>query len=187
MPPHMRDERGSVLVVSLIVLLGLMSLGAIAVLSARTESRTGGLERGERVALYAAEAGIAAAEEYVRNNCSPTAGLDPLGGQPLPRELPDSDKPALSDPDATYSVSFYKDGTCDGTRDATTHRACVAIRSRGQGPAGATSLIRLQLSRVCETGAVAATDYADTNKGDVAVGNVDTNAPEDKSLGPAGN
>jgi len=153
-------EQGSVLVISLIVLLGLMSLGAIAVLSARTESRTGALERGERVALYAAEAGIAAAQEYLRENCSPTAGFNPLGGQALPREIPNNpaDKPPLDDPDASYSVTFYQEGSCNGSVGAT--GACVAVRSLGSGPGGATTLIKVQLTHPCQSAAQTRGIYA---------------------------
>lgn len=152
-----RNERGSVLVISLIVLVGLMSLGAIAVMSARTDTRTGGLERGERVALYAAEAGIAAAQEYLRSRCNPSTGLNPLGGQSLPRQLPNNpqDKPPLGDPDASYDVTFAAEGLCDGTRrPADTGPACVMVRSRGEGPGGATTLLRLTLSHPCEAGTI---------------------------------
>jgi hypothetical protein len=186
--PSPPSERGSVLVISLIVLLGLMSLGAVAVLSARTESRTSGIERGERVALFAAEAGVAAAQEYLRqpDHCSPTTGLDPLDGSPLPRDLPNNtdDKPPLSDPDATYSVTFYKEGTCDGTLNAD-KVACVAIRSTGQGPGGATALVRLQLSRKCEAGASTATAYAQRDRGTVANTDID-NTQETSAVPDAG-
>jgi hypothetical protein len=150
--PTKRNQEGSVLVVALIVLVGLMSLGAMAVLSARMETRTGSLERSERVALYAAEAGIAVAQEYLRSRCDSNNGFNPLDGQMLPRELPNNadDKPPLSDPDAKYDVIFYQDGDCDGVRKpATTGPACVAIRSRGEGPGGATALIKVKLSHPC--------------------------------------
>lgn len=158
-----RNEEGSVLVISLIVLVGLMSLGAIAVMSARTDMRTGGLERGERVALYAAEAGIAAAQEYLRTRCNPNSGFDPLDGSPLPRDLPNNavDKPPLTDPDAMYDVTFDKDGACDGTRKPVdTGPACVLVRSRGEGPGGSTTLLRLTLSHPCEAGVITKGIYA---------------------------
>ena len=183
-----RNERGSVLVISLIVLLGLMSLGAVAVLSARTESRTGGMERGERVALFAAEAGVAAAQEYVRNHCSPTTGLDPLDGMALPRDLPSNpdDKPPLTDPDATYSVTFHPDGpACNGTLDGN-NIACVSVRSQGQGPGGATALIRVRLKRSCVAGGATSPHYSGENTGEKVTSNVVDNAAETKGVPDAG-
>lgn len=154
-PKTRRGQEGSVLVISLIVLVGLMSLGALAVLSARMDMRTGSLERGERVSLYAAEAGIAAAQEYLRSRCDSEVGFNPLDGQSLPRDLPDntSDKPPLADPDAKYDVTFYQDGDCDGSRRPATGPACVAIRSSGEGPGGATTLIKVKLMHPCQLGA----------------------------------
>ena len=146
------------------------------------------MERGERVALFAAEAGVAAAQEYVRNNCSPTDGLNPLDGQLLPRDLPNNadDKPPLTDLDASYSVTFHVDGACNGILDATSKIACVAVRSQGQGPGGATALIRVRLSRKCESGGSTSKHYADTNTGDVVAADIDQNAPEQKGVPDAG-
>lgn len=139
------------------------------------------------MALFAAEAGVAAAQEYIRNNCSPTDGLNPLDGQALPRDLPNNadDKPPLTDPDATYSVTFHTDGACNGTLDLNKF-TCVAVRSQGQGPGGATALIRVRLTRKCEEGGSTSTKYADFVTGEVAAADIDNIGTETTGVPDAG-
>src|SRR5689334_2675594 len=63
-----RRQRGSALVVTLIVLTGLVALGGLTVLAVQGGIGAAGHERHRMTALYAAESGAAAAMDYLRHN-----------------------------------------------------------------------------------------------------------------------
>lgn len=70
-PPSIRNpERGSILVVSLIALVALLGIGVVTMLAVRSDTSASGNDRFQQISLYAAESGVAAGIEFLRNNCS---------------------------------------------------------------------------------------------------------------------
>ncbi|RMH40430.1 MAG: hypothetical protein D6689_13815, partial [Deltaproteobacteria bacterium] len=65
------DERGSVMLVAMVTLVGLLGIGGLAILSIQSGQSATGHERFRRVARYAAESGIAAGMEYLRDALQP--------------------------------------------------------------------------------------------------------------------
>jgi hypothetical protein len=63
-----KQQRGSALVISVLVLTGLITLGGLTVLSVQGGVGAAGHERHKSSALYAAESGAAAAMDYLRRN-----------------------------------------------------------------------------------------------------------------------
>ena len=61
-------ERGSVMLVALVILVALLGLGGYAAMSVQQGISQSGHDRHEQAALYAAESGVAAGIDYLRRN-----------------------------------------------------------------------------------------------------------------------
>lgn len=75
--PPPPSERGAALILTLIAVSALLGLGALTLLSVQTELASTGQSRFNQSALYAAESGVAAGMDFLRNNCSPQALFTP--------------------------------------------------------------------------------------------------------------
>ena len=74
------NQRGMVLVVSMIILISLTVLGLATMQATRTEISMAGNQRELSITFNAAEAGLSAAEQYIDNSISKTIYNDPTQG-----------------------------------------------------------------------------------------------------------
>jgi V8-like Glu-specific endopeptidase len=148
-----RQQRGSALVVSMLVLTGLATLGGLTVLSVQGGLGASAHEKHKTTALYAAESGAAAAMDFLRanvntgtgwgvyvepNNINPQKPTQIFGNSALPGD------PANlfgADTLAWYEVEILNnldDGefATGGDKDKR-----VIIRSTGHGPNGAVAQV----------------------------------------------
>lgn len=70
-PEGRRGERGSVLIIAMVALVALAGLGGFTALSVQGGIAAQSASRFQGVALYAAEAGVAAGMEFLRENIDP--------------------------------------------------------------------------------------------------------------------
>ncbi|MBL4636482.1 MAG: hypothetical protein JKY56_21670 [Kofleriaceae bacterium] len=64
-------ERGSILLIALLVLTGLLALAALSVVKVSRGAKSNSQTRFRSVALFAAESGISAGMDFLRNNTAP--------------------------------------------------------------------------------------------------------------------
>jgi hypothetical protein len=146
-----------VLVVVLIVLAALVSIAGITFLSARSELQSGGHSRSQQAALYAAESGVAAAMEYLRDQCTPSelysALVDPQndpGQQPggitgNGVEPGQTGNPFTAEQQTWYQVTVLNNRTDPGFAAGNDTDAALVIRSVGYGPSGASTTVEVEL------------------------------------------
>jgi hypothetical protein len=152
-----RRQRGSALVVSLIVLTGLITLGGLTVLAVQSGVGAVGHQRHRSTALYAAESGAAAAMDYLRrnvdtstkwsalvepDNLSPQRPAD-IVGNGVPHGAPGN----LFGPDirAWYEVEILNNLDDDGLAAGDDEDGRVIIRATGHGPNGTVAQVEWQV------------------------------------------
>lgn len=152
-----RRQRGSALVVCLIVLTGLITLGGLTVLAVQGGLSAAGHERHRSTALYAAESGAAAAMDYLRRNVDTTtkwsALVEPGNVAPqVPADIvgngaPPGDARNLFGPDirAWYEVELLNNLDDDGYAAGDDNDGRVIIRSTGHGPNGTVAQVEWQV------------------------------------------
>lgn len=150
-------ERGSVMVVAMISLVGLLSLGGVTVLTIASSASAAASERFKTVSLYAAESGIAAGTAYLRtkyiNGTYWTELVSPSNSNPeSPHEIPgnaitsDVGGAMLSeDTDAWYLVTILNNESDPGFAAGTDSDGRVILRSVGHGPNGAVSILEVEM------------------------------------------
>lgn len=152
-----RRQRGSALVVALIVLTGLVALGGLTVLAVQGSVSSAGHARHRSTALYAAESGAAAAMDYVRRNVDTTtkwsAFVEPSNVSPqMPADIVGNGvvhgAPGnLFAPDirAWYEVEILNNLDDDGYALGDDNDGRVIIRSTGHGPNGTVAQVEWQV------------------------------------------
>jgi hypothetical protein len=153
----MRRQRGSALVISIIVLTGLVTLGGLTVLAVQGGIGAAGHERHRSTALYAAESGAAAAMDYLRrnvdttqkwsafvepSNISPQMPADILGNQAMPGT---PENLFSTDITAWYEVEVLNNLDDDGYTLGDDEDGRVIIRSTGHGPNGTVARVEWQI------------------------------------------
>lgn len=152
-----RRQRGSALVVTLIVLTGLVALGGLTVLAVQGGIGAAGHERHRTTALYAAESGAAAAMDYLRRNVDSVSKWSAL-------VEPDNDMPQMpadivgngvahgadgnlfsADTLAWYEVEILNNLDDAGYAAGDDRDGRVIIRATGYGPGGATAQVEWQV------------------------------------------
>jgi hypothetical protein len=152
-----RRQRGSALVVSLIVLTGLIALGGLTVLAVQGGISASGHQRHRSTALYAAESGAAAAMDYLRRNVDTTskwsAFVEPANTSPQrPIDIagngtPPGDPGNLFSADirAWYEVEILNNLDDDGFLAGDDEDGRVIIRATGHGPNGTVAQVEWQV------------------------------------------
>jgi hypothetical protein len=141
-------ERGAVLVTALLATVSLMTLSGVALLATRTHARTQANGVAASRALWAAQAGVAAAIEDLRWRCDPATGYTAVLDTSLPPEVGEGNPLAGS-----YDVR-YRNNAWD--RSGSTLRdedGMVLIQSVGRVPTGgaqAMLVVQVQDAR-CDT------------------------------------
>jgi hypothetical protein len=162
-PRPVRDpERGNSMVLALIVLSALATLGGLTVVSVQSSLKASTNDRGQQIALYAAETGAAVAISYLRPNFDP-------GGDAWSAYVRQNNNPVFSftaaqipsnnalpgtannvftaDQDAWYEISvlnnfddprFGNGGHPDGD-------GRITLRVTGHGPLGALAILEWDL------------------------------------------
>lgn len=155
---RLKHQRGSALVISVLVLTGLVTLGGLTVLSVQGGVGAAGHERHKSSALYAAESGGAAAMDFLRrnvdsggywsayvepSNVSPQSPTDIVGNGALPG---DAGNLFAAEINAWYEVDLLnnRDDTGFAAGDDIDHR--VIIRATGHGPNGAVAQVEWEVS-----------------------------------------
>jgi hypothetical protein len=123
-----RDERGIILVMSLLILLAMTALGMAVFYSSTVDFKIAGNERSSRVAYYAAQAGLLDAKKRLEANTPETTGYDEYGSPdaagwvPAGKHLLDPGWQLPSGPitgalpnGASYEVSITHVGLHNGT------------------------------------------------------------------------
>jgi len=148
-----RRERGSSLLLAMIVLTALGLLSTLSVLGVRGGLQTSASDRFHAVALYAAESGAASAMDYLRGVINTTTGWGALisasnGTIQAPAAIVGNDKifgdaqnPFSSDVNAAYHVEILNDRSDTGYASGLDNNKRVIIRATGYGPDGATAII----------------------------------------------
>ena len=152
-----RQQRGSALVISIIVLTGLVTLGGLTVLAVQGGLGAAGADRHRSSALYAAESGAAAAMDYLRrnidtttkwsafvepDNVSPQSPVDIVGNGAPPGAAENLFDPALR---TWYEVEILNNLDDDGYALGDDDDGRVIVRSTGHGPGGAVAQVEWQV------------------------------------------
>jgi Tfp pilus assembly protein PilX len=157
-PRHRRiPERGSALVLSLVILAALGALAMLTANAVRGGIQTVASDRFHQIAMYAAESGGAAAMDYLRANLDPKLGWSALvspsnetvtspdaiaGNRKLHGE---AGNPFSADVKAHYSVELLNNRSDSGYATGDDNDKRIIIRSTGYGPDNAMAIIEWEV------------------------------------------
>jgi hypothetical protein len=163
-----RDQRGAALMLSLIVITSLLGLGALTVLSVKSDLAAAGQTRFSAAATYAAESGAEVGMDFLRTSCSTSQLFTPWisagNAHPLmpPGIIGNGVLPGVgANPfDAAtgtwYEVTIYNNLADPGLAAGIDNDGTVVLHSVGHGPDGTTAVIELEtqnttcLANFCE-------------------------------------
>jgi Tfp pilus assembly protein PilX len=139
-------QRGNSLLLAMIVMSALATLGGLTVVSVQGSLKASTTDRTQKIAMYAAESGAAAAIDFLRhqNNWN---GWMSQRGNPNPIVLPfnsnnkqpgDSNNLFSPDQNAWYTVSIYNDPYEGSTFDGNFR---VIVESTGHGPQNSVTVV----------------------------------------------
>lgn len=149
-------ERGSTIVVALIVLSALLMAGTITIVKVQRGTRASSQARFQSIALFAAESGIASGMEFLRTNVHPTTFFSAFVS---PENTSVQTPPGIAgnsiahldpgnvfsgDTEMSYEVSVLNNVDDPGFVAGDDTDAVVTLRSVGKGPG--TSLVVLEVS-----------------------------------------
>ena len=151
-------ERGSIVVVAMLALLALVSMGSLTALSVQGGLSANSTDRFKSIALYAAESGAAATNDYLRKNVNGSSGfgafVEPSNTDPQsPGEIPGNgvapgaEGNLMSESmNAWYEVVIFNNDNDSGfvAGDDTDNR--VIIRSTGHGPNGTVARVEIEVA-----------------------------------------
>jgi hypothetical protein len=150
-------ERGSVMIVALVILVALLGLGGYAAVSVKQSIAQVGHDRHEQAALYAAESGVAAGIEFLRrhydeldnwsafvtpNNEAPVSPPEVRGNGARPGEpgnLFDEDSAAW------YEVSFFNHIGDPELALGNDSDGRILVHSVGHGPNGTSVSLEVEV------------------------------------------
>lgn len=169
-------ERGSALMVALTTLVALISIGGLALLSARSELQSVGQARFSKAGLYAAESGAAAAMEFFRSSCNPSgtffsdyvepANFDPQQPSGIPgngQETGATFNPFTADARASYRVFILNNPQDPGFAAGDDLDGRIVLRSVGLGPNDTQVTIEVEIMAESCIATFCAIDYAQKN------------------------
>lgn len=151
-------QRGSVLLVVMMVMAAMLGVGSLAVMSARMGTRSVAHDRYQGQALYAAESGLAAGVEYLRSVRDPVDNwsleVEPENTGVLPKNgiTGNTIRPGQPGyPFSATSVSWYEVTILNNQGDpgyaaGDDEDARVILRSVGHGPDGATVVLEAEIA-----------------------------------------
>ena len=121
----LRNERGIILVISLMVLLAMTALGMMVFYSSAVDFKMAGNERASKVAYYAAQAGLLDAKKRLEENTDDTTGYAAYGEPDESGNVPAGSH--LLDPD-------WQSGTINGTLpNGATYSVIITHKGREEG------------------------------------------------------
>lgn len=150
-------QRGTVMLVVLLALAGLVALGGITALAVTGSARASTHARFKAIAMYAAESGASAAIDFLRkqsaqgvawstfvtaHNGSPFAPTGIVGNDVAPG---DTGNPFSEDEQAWYDVILLNNPTDPGFAAGEDQDHRIVIRATGYGPDGATAQIEWEV------------------------------------------
>jgi hypothetical protein len=150
-------EAGSAMLVAMLTLVALLTIGALSALSVQGDLRASGAERQKQIATYAAESGVAAGMEFLRQNLDANANwsafVNPGNANPLePNLLPGTGvQPGQTgnlfsaELRAWYRVSILNNVGDPGFAAGDDLDGRVILRATGFGPDGATAIVEVDL------------------------------------------
>lgn len=151
-------ERGSSLVVILVMMVGLLAVAGSAANSVRSSLVAGSFDRFHSVALAAAESGVAAGMHFLREAFDGgqrwTALVTPANESPMTpagiigNNLPPGDpgSPFSTSFAASYTVTVLNNPSDSGFAAGTDADARIILRSVGRGPDGAMVILEAEVS-----------------------------------------
>lgn len=165
--------------VALIAVVALLGIGAVTLLSVQSDTQAGGHDRFQQSALYAAESGVAAGIEFLRDNCNPdgdfyTQFITANNSNPqVPTGIlgnnaqPGTAQNPFSVGNTWYKVTIYNNendydsvNDVDGYATGVDTDGIVILRSEGHGPGETVVTLELQLSSPQCIAAFCEQDYA---------------------------
>jgi Tfp pilus assembly protein PilX len=170
-------EKGAALVLTMITIAALLGLGAVTLLTMQAELVSSGQTRFQAQALYAAESGVAAGIDYLRNSCSPTemfsASISPGNAAPptppADQLLGNGIKPGETgslfgaSSQLWYDVSILNNINDTGLADGIDSDGVVILRSTGHGPDNATVALEVEVVGADCIGKFCAQEFAQRN------------------------
>lgn len=157
MQRRIQTQRGSVMVVAMVTLVGLFGLGAVTVLTLTSGMSAAANDRFKTIAFYAAESGAAAGVAYLRSNYVAATHWSALVS--ASNEIPESpeDLPgngvenvatgALLSEDSHewYTVTILNNATDPAFATGDDADGRVIVRSVGHGPNGAIAIVEVEV------------------------------------------
>jgi hypothetical protein len=170
-PRRLDPERGAALMVAVIATVALLGIGAVTLLSVRSDTQAASSERFQQQALYAAESGAAAGMDFIRNNCSPStlySGLvEPNNTNPqTPMAIPGNNQQPgdlgnpFTVPATWYRVSVLNNESDSGFAAGDDTDGIVRLRIEGRAPGGAVSTIEVEVQSPSCLAQFCASEYA---------------------------
>lgn len=144
--------------VALIAMIALLGVGAITMLTVRSDSAASGQDRFHQMSLYAAESGAALAMDFLRNQCDASAlytqfvtrnnetPMSPpqiAGNGKLPGEL---GNPFGAVPDTWYELQILNNADDTGFSQGLDEDGILILRAIGHGPNQSSAILELELS-----------------------------------------
>lgn len=152
-----RGERGSALILSMLTLIALLTIGSLTALSVQSDAASAGAEQQKQIATYAAESGVAAGMEFLRQNLDSTqnwtAFVSPNNATPMePALVPgQGQQPAgsgnLFAPEMRmwYRVQLFNNVSDPGLAAGEDQDGRIVVRSTGFGPNGASAIVEVEI------------------------------------------
>ncbi len=166
-----RGQQGSVLVVSMLILLALLSIAGLSALQVKGSVQSSGNERFRKISLMAAESGVEAVMHTLRdtyerpgmtnnengqntvgigywssivsaNNSAPFMGIDVPGNRKKPGDAYNLFDPKLQ---AWFDVRILNNERDPGFAEGNDRDAIVVVESTGYGPNKTKTRLRLEL------------------------------------------
>lgn len=153
-----QGERGSIMLLALVVLSSLLAMGGLAVLAVQRSSGAIAHERFQSIAMFAAESGVVAGMVYLRTEYDDsekwTAQVTPNNNAPLsPNQLPgnhaepgDSSNPFSPQLGGWYEVTILNNESDPDFIVGNDSDATVILRAVGHGPDGSSTTIEVAVS-----------------------------------------
>lgn len=162
------NQRGSVILLSLLALVAMLGLGLVTITTVQGDMRASGSDKFSRIALYAAESGVAASMEFLRNNCNATqlfsGFVEPLNTNPQqPVGIVGNDarpgaagNPFMTETGGSYIVTILNNPSDPGFAAGDDTDGQIIVRSVGTGPDQSQAIVEIEirndscLSQFCE-------------------------------------
>ena len=161
--PGRNGERGSSMMLAMVMLAALGTLSVLTVVSVQGGIATTGNDRFHTIAVYAAESGAAAAMDFLRKNVNLSTGwksyISASNASPPQPNLPGNNQANgaagnlfSADMQGWYSVQILNNRNDSGFATGDDNDKRVVIRSAGYGPNGAVAVVEWDITAQNVTG-----------------------------------